>query len=1382
MEVKKSSQEIGNEFENHVLDFFVWLFNEIGFSVLKERKQKAGTQNGFDVFLKIIKDNSIHRIFIECKNYKSNIEIAQILQKAMEIESNYILNSENDIFIAISPKTNFSNRNEPDRIKPLWKNKFPFKIELLEENNNVNKIFALNPILYNKIYGKELGFEIDKKKEIERFKEIIFSTKIFKYLELNENDKSHFIGDIKPNENFIERTLLSNNDENFHRYFEGESVSQVIDKESFIAVLGNPGTGKTSLLKKIALKYWKEGKQNSYTPIYKNLRDFPSQQNLENYLPTKLKNIPYPLFILDGIDEIQNIEHFKSELNLFIQKYNENCKYIISCRNNIYNSVVRSVSNFKTYHLKDLSYDESIKLLQKLCRHINIKDFTLNNRHLEFIRTPQQTEILAEYINKNNKLSNNFSELWGAYIEQRLKDNYGKLEKRPYDNFLFTNEAPKVGVIGELMQTTVLSKTDLKKLLNNNYRDVNEFALSPLINSNDYTFSFENRNIQEYFASKVFSKLKKEKILSQFIINDCNKIHPNLINTLSFLLQLVDDSTHDFIVDWLLKNESELFFKFDNSRISKHLKTKILQDYFQKQCIDKSLWISEIYKIEEIAKFSDCPENQQFLINIITNEDFHFRVIQSALYLLGHFSIHNNEKELVELFEKMIGSKGIDLKTKEEVLNTIYLLKLTRDNHSFLSFLLESFADYDEQGIRYHLMKLLELELSIDKHFSFFFEEFKKENNLENRKVSSSVTMGGYEWVIDKLLLRIESDDLFLKVFKLFFTKEYKVYSKITDKLLQKAVDKIKKNNKFIIELYEEIDKDYLLYSKKQKFTILKLCELSETENYLCEHIAKIFPRKDYLNISLFITQSNIDLIISIILQKKNNVKNKEFERLRNDIRWGSSIELAVLFDEKLQKRGITFEQPVLTVEKENEQKSSFLNFKQENFDLLFNKETLLKNIKKIFEENNNVIDFDILREVENSWADDKGQEYYNYTSVINVIDEILHHYSSGHRPKINFQFVEEKVQEYPVIFFEKIKEQLDNDPLIKITDIQIKQIHNWCKTVIKEIKLDDIWTLDEDRKGFNYLNYDYKKIEIIYYFKNKLKIDIEKSFILNSLPYLFGYDSKKEIFDEVKDWYGNRLEFEKHIIKMLQSKSLPFYIEAVYIDYAIENYLISLEKEIKTHFLIDDYHSSSNFSLFIENFQLQNSLKDYCVDINTSCCWNALKMLLQIDTSNKKFCCQKSIEYIQTQNTKNTWYKRNALEILFQSNHSYVFEYILERIQEDNFQDLESSDLIESNAYSYYDNDKIIIQLFDFIYLNDWKNIRDVYYLKEFFERYIENLVENHYGKIKNIFEKKLKNKEEKDTLFHLNRLLNIINKKQISNLSKPMKFNDAFEFVSSL
>lgn len=108
---------------------------------------------------------------------------------------------------------------------------------------------------------------------------------------------------------------------------------------------------------------------------------------------------------MDGIDEISDIEYFKSKLENFINQniYNQKkYKYIISCRTNVYESIVKGISNFKVYYLKDLNYYESLDLLKTKCGDI-VDTLDFHTRLTNFLKTPFQLEILANFINDKNK-------------------------------------------------------------------------------------------------------------------------------------------------------------------------------------------------------------------------------------------------------------------------------------------------------------------------------------------------------------------------------------------------------------------------------------------------------------------------------------------------------------------------------------------------------------------------------------------------------------------------------------------------------------------------------------------------------------------------------------------------------------------------------------------------------------------------------------------------------------------------------------------------------------------------------------------------------------------------------------------------------------------
>lgn len=163
-----TNQELGSSFEIITKDFFVWLLESIGFTITKARVQKAGTQNGFDILIIISKDYVENKIFIECKNYESDISIGNILKKGLNLESNYTLD-ERDLFIAINPRSSFSNEDNSEKISPILSNKFKFSYYALDITNGVKELFALNNQFFRLIYQKEVDFEINEEKEINRF-------------------------------------------------------------------------------------------------------------------------------------------------------------------------------------------------------------------------------------------------------------------------------------------------------------------------------------------------------------------------------------------------------------------------------------------------------------------------------------------------------------------------------------------------------------------------------------------------------------------------------------------------------------------------------------------------------------------------------------------------------------------------------------------------------------------------------------------------------------------------------------------------------------------------------------------------------------------------------------------------------------------------------------------------------------------------------------------------------------------------------------------------------------------------------------------------------------------------------------------------------------
>lgn len=159
----------GDDFENATKDFANRLFSELGYVVLQVRKQKSGTQNGFDIFVEFLDDSEILNIFcFECKDYSKEVEWQKLLDKILQVDAS---SYDPTAFIGISPKADISNVNHQ-----TWDNlqkKVKFPIRLWSPESDVMIFFALYEDIYSQIYGNHAKTTIDRGRYLKKIKSII---------------------------------------------------------------------------------------------------------------------------------------------------------------------------------------------------------------------------------------------------------------------------------------------------------------------------------------------------------------------------------------------------------------------------------------------------------------------------------------------------------------------------------------------------------------------------------------------------------------------------------------------------------------------------------------------------------------------------------------------------------------------------------------------------------------------------------------------------------------------------------------------------------------------------------------------------------------------------------------------------------------------------------------------------------------------------------------------------------------------------------------------------------------------------------------------------------------------------------------------------------
>jgi hypothetical protein len=146
------------------------------------------------------------------------------------------------------------------------------------------------------------------------------------------------------------------------RWFQGECKTQdgikVADKQQFLMVLGQPGAGKSTFLRRIgleALKGKKEIARHRCIPVFLELKTFKDQKGtIEDRIVEEFRTCGFPepeqftksalsqgrlLILLDGLDEVPaaNINEVIRQIEGFVDRYDKN-RFITSCRIAAYRS------------------------------------------------------------------------------------------------------------------------------------------------------------------------------------------------------------------------------------------------------------------------------------------------------------------------------------------------------------------------------------------------------------------------------------------------------------------------------------------------------------------------------------------------------------------------------------------------------------------------------------------------------------------------------------------------------------------------------------------------------------------------------------------------------------------------------------------------------------------------------------------------------------------------------------------------------------------------------------------------------------------------------------------------------------------------------------
>ncbi|WP_230966987.1 NACHT domain-containing protein [Nostoc commune] len=158
-----------------------------------------------------------------------------------------------------------------------------------------------------------------------------------------------------------------------------EGIKVANDKQ-YLMVIGGPGAGKSTFVRKMGLEVLK-GKKGEFKhaciPVFIELKRFASSNiNIEAFIAEEFRICGFPspekftakaleegklLILLDGLDEVptKNLTEAISEIQNFVDKYEKN-RFIASCRTAAYRSAFRRFSDVSMADFDDTQIQQFI--------------------------------------------------------------------------------------------------------------------------------------------------------------------------------------------------------------------------------------------------------------------------------------------------------------------------------------------------------------------------------------------------------------------------------------------------------------------------------------------------------------------------------------------------------------------------------------------------------------------------------------------------------------------------------------------------------------------------------------------------------------------------------------------------------------------------------------------------------------------------------------------------------------------------------------------------------------------------------------------------------------------------------------------------------------
>lgn len=331
----------------------------------------------------------------------------------------------------------------------------------------------------------------------------------------------------------IDDLFESTDKSNTTRFSDKSSFLDTIIKTHHLCIVGEPGIGKSRLLKEL------ESTLSSKKVVKCNAVDFISKS-----IGTDVKYC-----IVDALDEVESNQFSRvfREIKDFCEN-NKNTNVVFSCRKHYVASYAHIFSSFT-----DLSYiellrldDESVEDILSSCSEQVICNVGKSKKMLGLLSIPRYLEYFIEY-QKENVDCQNIGQIFEQFVEKNILKAIEEYDNTQCDKnnlaILIQRVLEKIAFVMEIGRLDSITKDELYTILDGISGNMAQMVLSNLsllffenriLKETNDVLMFPDTEIQEYLAAKELCRQDNiESVLYDIAVShDVKHIYPNWLDVI----------------------------------------------------------------------------------------------------------------------------------------------------------------------------------------------------------------------------------------------------------------------------------------------------------------------------------------------------------------------------------------------------------------------------------------------------------------------------------------------------------------------------------------------------------------------------------------------------------------------------------------------------------------------------------------------------------------------------------------------------------------------------------------------------------------------------------------------------------------------------------